>query len=218
MKKVGVLLCGCGNMDGSEIQETVVTLLTLDKLGIKYVCMAENREFEVSNYLEKKLTNEKRNMLKEGARIARGDISNIKKVNVSDLDGLIIPGGVGNIRNLSNFFKDEESVKVSPDVEKLILSFFNEKKPIAAICISPLLLAMVLGNKNIEITLGNSLNIIEKAERLGIKHFICKETEIHIDKKNKIVTTPAYMYNTTIKNIALGIEKCVTKFSEFLGS
>jgi enhancing lycopene biosynthesis protein 2 len=78
MAKIGVLLSGCGVFDGAEIHETVITLLALDRAGAEVVCMAPDMDqLHVINHLTQQETDEKRNVLVESARIARGQIRDL---------------------------------------------------------------------------------------------------------------------------------------------
>ena len=63
MARVGVLLSGCGVMDGAEIHEAVVTLLALDRAGAEIVCMAPDMDqMHVINHVTNKETpGERRN-------------------------------------------------------------------------------------------------------------------------------------------------------------
>lgn len=209
-KKVGVLLSGCGVFDGSEIHETVLTLLAIDRAGAEIVCMAPNMDqFNVINHLTRKETGEKRNVLIESARIARGKIRNLTDVHASDLDALILPGGFGAIVNLSNFAAKGSDVSVHPEVERILQEMNSAGKPIGAICISPVLLAKALLNKKPEVTIGNDQETASAIETMGGKHTACAVDMICIDKKNRLVTTPAYMLGPGIKDVAIGIEKLV---------
>ncbi len=209
-KKVGVLLSGCGVFDGSEIHETVLTLLAIDRAGAEIVCMAPNMDqFNVINHLTRKETGEKRNVLVESARIARGKIRNLTDVHASDLDALILPGGFGAIVNLSNFAAKGSDVSVHPEVERILQEMNSAGKPIGAICISPVLLAKALLNKKPEVTIGNDQETASAIETMGGKHTACAVDMICIDKKNRLVTTPAYMLGPGIKDVAIGIEKLV---------
>jgi enhancing lycopene biosynthesis protein 2 len=210
-KKVGVLLSGCGVFDGAEIHESVLTLLNLDKAGAEIVCMAPDIEFSVVNHITQEATGEKRNVLLESARIARGEIKNLKDVQASDLDALIMPGGMGAAKNLSDFADKGADAVVLPEVKRILQDMVSAGKPVGAICIAPATLAKALEDKNPEITIGNDINTASVLESMGARHFNCNVDMVHVDEKNKIVTTPAYMLGPGIKDIAAGIEKLVDK-------
>jgi enhancing lycopene biosynthesis protein 2 len=210
-KKVGVLLSGCGVFDGSEIHEAVLTLLYLNKAGAEAICMAPDMEFQAVNHLTQAQTDEKRNVLAESARIARGSIHNIAGIRASDLDALIIPGGFGAAKNLSDFAVKGADSKAHPEVSRLIQEMASAQKPIGAICIAPATLTRALSDKHPEVTIGNDAGTAAAIEKMGGRHIQCSVDSIHVDKKNKIVTTPAYMLGPGIKDVALGIEQLVNQ-------
>lgn len=210
MKKIGVLLSGCGVYDGVEIHEAVITMLALDRSGAEIVCIAPDIEqHHVVNHLDGESTDEKRNVLVESARIARGNIKNLKHVNATDIDGLIMPGGFGAAKNLSNFAIKGKDADVNPDVARVINEMVDAGKPVGAICISPAVLAKILENKNPEVTIGNDYGTAEAIEGMGGVHIACTVDNIHVDHANKLITTPAYMLGPGIKDVAEGIEKLV---------
>lgn len=215
MAKIGVLLSGCGVFDGAEIHEAVLTMLALDRAGAEIVCMAPNiQQHHVVNHLTQEEMDEKRNVLVESARIARGDIKDLKDVRAADLDALIMPGGFGAAKNLSDFaFKGADST-VHPEVERILEEMSAVGKPIGAICISPAPLARALPGKALEVTIGNDQSTAEAIEAMGGQHRACAVDMIHLDAANKVVTTPAYMLGPGIKDVAVGIEKLVNKVVE----
>ncbi len=213
--KIGVLLSGCGVFDGSEIHEAVLTLLALDKAGAEIVCMAPNMEqYHVINHLTQEEMPERRNVLVESARIARGEIKDLKDVSANDIDGLIIPGGFGAAKNLCDFAFKGPDATVHPEVLRLLKELIEANKPIGAICIAPALIAKALADKKPEVTIGNDPATAEAIESMGGVHYQCSVDSFHVDEKNKIVTTPAYMLGPTIKYVAEGIEKLVNKVLE----
>ena len=208
-KKVGVLLSGCGVFDGTEIHESVLTLLALDREGAEIICMAPNMEHDIMNHMTKEPAGEKRNVLVESARIARGDIKDLKDVSESEIDALIIPGGFGAAKNLSSFAVEGSNASVHPEVDRIINEMVSANKPVGAICIAPATLTRALSKKSPEVTIGTDAGTASKIEDMGGKHFACAVDGIHIDNKNKLVTTPAYMLGPGIKDVAKGIEKLV---------
>ena len=210
MAKVGVILSGCGVKDGGEIHESVITLLAIDRAGAQIVCMAPNKDLEEVNHLTDKATGAKRSVLAEAARIARGNIKDIKDVKAGDIDAVILPGGLGAAKNLSTFAKDGENCKVDDNVAKLLRDMHSAGKPIGAICIAPAVIAKLFGaDLHPELTIGTDAGTAKALENMGAKHINCKVTDAVVDKKNKIVTTPAYMLATRISEAASGIEKLV---------
>ncbi len=219
MYKVGVLLSGCGVMDGSEIHEAVITLLTLDKEGMEYICIAPNKEqTQVINHLTNQPQNEKRNILIESARIARGNIKDIKNIKPDEIDALIMPGGFGAACNLSSFAKDGANAQIMPEVENLLKELHKLKKPIGAICIAPNIVGKIFGRDNIQITIGTDKNTADVLEKMGVKHINKNAAEIVIDEKNLIVTTPAYMLAKGPKEVEAGITKLVKAIAQLIKS
>ena len=211
-KKIGVLLAGCGVYDGSEIHEAVLTMLFLDQANAEILCMAPNMEqYHVIDHLSGTETSEKRNVLVESARIARGEIKDLKDVQASDLDAIIIPGGFGAAKNLSDFAINNIQAQVHPDVQRIITDMINSQKPVGALCIAPATLTKAIADKQPEVTIGNDQETADLIEKMGGKHVTCAVDQIHIDRDKKIVTTPAYMIGPNIKDIATGIEKLVTE-------
>jgi enhancing lycopene biosynthesis protein 2 len=218
MAKIGVLLSGCGVFDGSEIHEAVLTLLALDRAGAEIVCLAPNVEqAHVIDHLTQKETGEKRNVLVESARIARGEVKDLKDVKAADLDGLTIPGGFGAAKNLSDFAFKGQDATVLPDVQRLLSEMVAAGKPVGAICIAPATLTKALSDKKPEVTIGNDSGTAAAIEAMGGRHKTCTVDMIHVDEANKIVSTPAYMLGPSIKNVAEGIEKLVAKVLELAG-
>ena len=150
MAKIGVLLSGCGVYDGSEIHEAVLTLLALDRAGAEIICMAPNMDhYHVINHITQEVMEEKRNVLVESARIARGEIKDIENVNASDLDGLILPGGLGAAKNLSEFAVKGPETSVHPEVKRILNEMAEAGKPIGAICIAPATLTREIGRAHV---------------------------------------------------------------------
>ena len=215
MAKVGVLLSGCGVFDGAEIHEAVLTLLALDRAGAEVVCMAPNVEqAHVINHLTQEVTAEKRNVLVESARIARGEIKDLKDVQAGDLDALIMPGGFGAAKNLSDFAFKGPQATVLPEVKRLLTDLAAAGKPIGAICIAPATLTKALADRKPEVTIGTDAGTASAIEAMGGRHKSCSVDMIHLDAGNKLVSTPAYMLGPGIKEVALGIEKLVARVVE----
>lgn len=217
-KKVLVVLAGCGAKDGAEIHESVISLLAIDKAGANYEISAPNIEQKhVVNFIDGSELNEKRNVLLEAARIARGNIKDLSKVNMLDYDALLIPGGFGAAKNLCTYAFDGIKASVNADLKKIIRDAYEQKKPIGAICIAPVIVALSLADKNpnITLTLGTDASASKDLEIIGVKSKNCLTTEACIDKENKIVSSPAYMHgNSRISELEQGISKCINAILE----
>ena len=136
--KVGLLLSGCGIFDGSEIHEAVLTMLFLDRAGAQIVCTAPDMEqVHVIDHVTLEAMDQKRNVLVESARIARGNIIDLQILDAKELDALIIPGGFGAVKNLSDFALTGPQARVHPQVQRILSEMLAAGKPIGALCISP---------------------------------------------------------------------------------
>ncbi|MGC9374980.1 MAG: isoprenoid biosynthesis glyoxalase ElbB [Bacteroidales bacterium] len=215
MKKIAVVLAGNGVFDGSEIHEATLTLYSIVKNGASYEIFAPNiDQHHVINHLTGDEMKEKRNVLTEAARIARGKINDLKNFNADNVDAIIFPGGFGVAKNLCTFAFDGTNCKVNIDVEKAIRSMHERKKPIGALCISPVLIAKVLGD--IEVTIGQDKDTAKAINEMGAKHKDTNHGEIIVDKKNKIVTTPCYMLDANIGQVGDGANNVVKKIVEMI--
>jgi enhancing lycopene biosynthesis protein 2 len=210
MKKIGVVLSGCGVRDGSEIHEAVCTLLAIDQAGAEAVCIAPDSELSEVNHCNMEPTGAKRKVLVESARIARGNIKDIREVKASDLDALVFPGGFGAALNLCDFAQKGAAASVNPEVSRLVKEVHAASKPIGAICIAPALIAVILG-KDVgpTLTIGSDASTAAEIGKTGAKHQDCLTTGIVVDQANKIVTTPAYMLAGRISEVYEGIGTCI---------
>jgi len=203
MKKFAVILAGCGVFDGAEIHEATLSLYAIARNGCSYEIFAPDIEqHHVVNHLTGNDMNETRNVLIEAARIARGKIKALSEFKVSDFDALLFPGGFGVAKNLSDWaFKGSEAT-VLPEVSSAILDMINQKKPVGALCISPVLLAAVL--KNVRITVGNDPDTAAAVSVLGADHIVTTHGDVIIDHRYNLATTPCYMLDATIDQIGTG--------------
>ena len=214
---IAVILSGCGNRDGSELQETLSLLLAIDRRGWHYQCFAPEGLYTVVSHLDGSESGEERDLLVESARIARGDIKPLSQFSADDFDVLALPGGMGAARNLSTFAFDGEGMTVRPDVEKAILSTYKLHKPVLAMCIAPMVLAKVLGHQGVILTLGGDNPADRTAARLGAKVQHCGVTDVCVDAEHRVFTTPAYMVGTRISEIFAGAENLVAALEKSLG-
>ena len=204
MKKVAVILAGCGTSDGSEINETVTLLLALDQHNIEYQAFAPDAyQAEVWNHATGKRAEERRNMLVEAARIVRGNILPLTKFNADDFDALLFPGGSGAAKNIFTYAYDGINFKVNKEVEKAIRDTHAQGKPIGAMCIAPLMVAKVIGNANV--TMGSDeCRQAKELAQIGCKHTETTHGGVAIDKENKIYSTPCFMLDATLKDVYQG--------------
>ena len=204
MKKVAVILAGCGTMDGSEINETVTLLLALDQHDIEYLAFAPDAyQAEVWNHATGKRAEERRNMLVEAARIVRGNILPLNKFNADDFDALFFPGGSGAAKNIFTYAYDGINFKVNKEVEKAIHDIHAQGKPIGAMCIAPLMVAKVLGNVNVTMGSGECRQAKE-LPMIGCKHTETTHGGVAIDKEKKVYSTPCFMLDARLKDVYQG--------------
>lgn len=217
-KKIAVVLSGCGVFDGAEITEAVLTHLALRRLGFEVSFLAPDiDQAEVINHATGEHSpGERRNVLVEAARIARGHIQDVGRARAGDFDGAVFPGGYGAAKNLSTWASDGEKLRVNEDTAAFIRALHDAGKPLAFICIAPMVAARVLG-QGVELTIGSSPVEGAAIDHLGGRHVTCKVSEWHVDREHKVVTTPAYMYDASILEVEAGINGAVGAFAELLG-
>lgn len=224
MKRYAIILAGCGPKDGSEIQESVSAMIAISRSGAEYQIFAPDiPQKQVINHLDDKLMTECRYMLVEASRIARGNALPLHRLDVKDYDALIFPGGFGAAKNLFTFAFDGLDFTVMPEIEEKIRSFHNAGKPIGAMCISPLMIAKVLGNKDLPeseqvmITLGpegDLPKLVAKAFGVRVRN-TNSAGEAVSDNINKIVTLPCYMHpDSRISEIADGAERMISEIGK----
>lgn len=214
-KKIGVILSGCGVFDGSEIHEVVLTLLYLDQLGATVQCIAPDIEqHHVINHLAGEETAEKRRVLVESARIARGQVLPLSEAKMDAYDGLIFPGGFGAAKNLCSFAFDGVDCSVNPQLVDLIRAAHSAGKPMGFLCISPVICAKVLGACGVALTIGGDAEVASAIEQMGARHVNREVGEIEADEANKIVSSPAYMCGESIGEVSVGIARLVEKVVE----
>ncbi|MCP4749314.1 MAG: isoprenoid biosynthesis glyoxalase ElbB [Proteobacteria bacterium] len=218
MKKIGVIISGCGVFDGAEIQETVATLAALDNHGLEAVCLAPDiDQMHVVNHLTSEvMEGEKRNVLVESARIARGNISALNENSGDDLDALILPGGFGAAKNLSNYAVNGAGMEVDPMVAEVVNRTHKAGKPVAALCIAPVILARLLKDQSPKLTLGAEGPDAENIAKMGGRHQATTHEEVVVDTENKLITGPCYMLDANIGNIIRGADAVVSKLKELL--
>ncbi len=207
-KKFAVVLSGSGVFDGAEIHEATMTLFSIMKNACVYEIFAPDiPQHHVINHISGEEMNETRNVLVESARIARGKIKPLSEFNPDDFDGLIYPGGFGAAKNLSSFAFDGPDCKVNEDVKASIKGMAKAGKPIGALCISPVIMANVL--EEADLTIGQDKGTAEAVETMGAHHITTNHGEVIIDQKYKLVTTPCYMLDANILQIAEGADNVV---------
>jgi enhancing lycopene biosynthesis protein 2 len=212
-RRIGVLLSGCGVYDGTEIHEAVLTLLALDRRDAKVVmCAPDMPQAGVVDHLSgEPAPGEGRNVLVESARIARGHVRNVARLRADEIDGLVLPGGFGAARNLCDFARQGGECTAHPDVARLVREVHEQGKPIAALCIAPVVVARVLGGEGPVLTIGDDPATAAALESMGATHSRCPASDVVVDRRLRLVTTPAYMLARSISEVADGIERAMTE-------
>ncbi len=196
MKKVAVVLSGCGFLDGAEITEAISTLVAIGQHGADYACFAPDKDVAETNHLTQQATGQSRNVLQEAARIARGDVQALEALKAEDFDALAFPGGYGAALHLCDFAQKGSGGEIDPHVLRIVKEFHEARKPIAAICIAPAIMALAFGEKGVNVTIGEDRDTASEVEKTGAKHTNCAVEKFVVDSSNNVITTPAYMYGT----------------------
>lgn len=191
-----MILSGCGYKDGSEVTEAVSALICLDQANAQVVCFAPTNQIVASD------------------QISRGKTKDLRDLNPSEFDGLLIPGGSGAAKHLSDWAVAGAKCTVLPDVDRVLNAFYNDLKPIAAICIAPAVVARVLGKKGIAVTIGDDANLVAEILKTGAIHETCPVSDYVSDRDHRILSTPAYMYAAQPLEIFNGISKMIREFVE----
>jgi enhancing lycopene biosynthesis protein 2 len=227
-KNVAVVLSGCGVYDGSEITESVATLVHLSSRGCSVKAFAPYQpQMHVVDHTSGEEMKEKRNVLTESARITRGPVEPLDMLDEKDFDAVIFPGGFGAAKNLSTFATVGLDCGIHPKVKGILEKFHGAQKPIGLCCIAPVLAAKALGKQvpNLELTVGcdaaqdskgNTWPHYEAAgaiEAFGATHVVTGLDSAHVDTVNRVVTSGAYMCDAAphevFANVGLMVEEVV---------
>ncbi len=212
--KFAVVLAGCGVYDGAEIHEATLALLAIDQLGSTYQCFAPNmNQHHVINHITGEEMKENRNVLIESARIARGGIKDLKEFNANDFDAIVFPGGFGVAKNLASLAFDGANMNVNNEVEGAVKAMAESGKPIGALCIAPAVMVKIL--EGATVTIGQDPDTINVINELGGSHSITSHGDVIVDKKYNLFTTPCYMLDATISQIAEGAKNVIQKIIEY---
>ena len=216
--RVGVLLYGAGMMDGSEVQEAVLTLLALDRAGAQIVPIAPagNQAEVVNHQTGAAVTGEQRNMLAESARISHGKVVPLESVQPEDLDALILPGGLGFVKSVTTFGKDGAAFGYDPALGQLLTELHRQGKPLGFLCITPVLAARLFGAEKPRLTIGPDAGMMALIEGMGARAVPATAEEVVVDAEARIVTSPAYMVGPSVSHVAVGISQAVERVLELV--
>jgi enhancing lycopene biosynthesis protein 2 len=215
--KTAVILSGCGYLDGSEIRESVLALLALSQQGANVEIFAPDGHLDEVDHLSQAPTGKQRSIIEESARIARSEISVLEELDSRQFDSLILPGGFGAAKNLSNFAQAGSSIVLNADLERILVEFIEAKKPIGSICIAPVLLAKVMQNRGgALLTVGAAdSDAVRAIETMGSKHHVCEANEVVVDSDHRLISTPAYMCSeASLGEIFQGIQELVIRIQK----
>jgi len=211
-KRVGVVLSGNGYLDGAEIHEATLSLLALDRMDAQVSCFAPDVEqSDVVDHISGKAIGERRNVLRESARIARGQIADIAQARAADLDALVFPGGYGAAKNLCDFARAGADARPHPEVARLVREMHSARKPMAFLCIAPAIVASVFKGSGVKtrLTIGKDEGTASALQAMGATHDPQPVDGVTVDKENRIVSTPCYMMATRIREIEVGVERAL---------
>lgn len=225
--KIGLLLSGCGVYDGAEIQEAILSMLAIEEAGATVVGISINKDqYHVINHTNGEVTTESRNMLIEAARITRGIIYDISQISPADIDALVIPGGFGSAKNFSSWAFNGPDGTILPEVKLMIVNMINVGKPIAALCVSPILISLALKDTSLNpiLTLGTILekspydiaNFNEGIKKNGGEFVEIGLNEINVDEKLKIVCSPCYMQEATMSDIRKSTQLAINRLIQLI--
>ena len=224
---IGLLLSGCGVYDGAEIQEAIFSMLAIEEIGATVVPISIDQEQNhVINHLTGEVTGEKRNMMVEAARITRGNVSEINSIDISTLDAVVIPGGFGSAKNFTTWAFDGPAGTINDAVKKFILAMHGAKKPILALCVSPVVVAKAFENSGVSttLTIGSSTSpspyTISDFEAgivaTGAKTEQANLGEVALDEENKIISAPCYMMEASLLDVKNNISNAINVLKSIL--
>lgn len=214
MKHIAVVLSGCGFKDGAEITETISSFIALGEHDVHYSTYSLDEDFQAQNHINDE-QQETRNILVESSRMTRGKIDSLNNLNPENYDAIIFPGGFGVAKYFCDFASLGHKATVNSNIKKIIVNFHEQSKPIGAFCIAPALMALVLGKHGVALTVGNDPEVAKEIEKTGAQHIECEVTDYVTDRENKMITTPAYMYDSAKPiEVFTGIQKAIKEIVE----
>jgi enhancing lycopene biosynthesis protein 2 len=214
MKKIAIILSGCGVYDGTEIHESVLSLLAIERNGASWHCFAPDIEqLHVVNHKTGELAEEKRNVLVESARIARGNIEDLATLNADEFDALLLPGGFGAAKNLTDFAVNGAECSINTHVASACRDFYHAGKPVGYLCIAPTIMPLIYG-EGVRGTVGSDPDTVAAFSAMGGEHVACPVDDIVYDERYQALSTPAYLLAKNISEAASGIDKLIHKLIE----
>tara|TARA_B100000482_G_scaffold128674_1_gene93466 strand:- start:1330 stop:1983 length:654 start_codon:yes stop_codon:yes gene_type:complete len=213
-RKVAVVLSGCGYLDGAEVTEAVSSLIALSEEGATVEVFAPKATQKEVDHNSDEETGKERNLFEDVARITRGRVTDLENLKEENFDAMVIPGGFGAAKNLSDFAVKASKGKVLPVLEKAIKDFHAASKPIAVFCIAPAMLSLVLGKEGVALSIGNDEGTAAEIEKTGAEHINCDVDDFVTDREHKVISAPAYMYDAKPHEVYTGIRKAIHELIE----
>jgi enhancing lycopene biosynthesis protein 2 len=212
-KRIGVVLSGCGQRDGSDVAEAVLALLVIERAGAQAVCVAPDVDQPaVVEHLPGKTTRGSRNARLEAARIAGAGVLKLGDLGSDAIDALLIPGGEGAVTTLSDYAVKHELCQVHPDVARLLRAMLQGRRPMGFFGLAALLAARVLGPAaGVRVTLGTKAGPVAKhAAIMGADVRPCTPEDVIVDQKARVYTTPGLLAEgATLATVARAVDRLV---------
>ncbi len=204
-----MILAGCGQHDGSETHEVILTLLSLEQEGVEWQAFAPDiQQTCVINHVDESLcSGDSRSVLQESARLVRGKIQSLSELDVQAFDAIVFPGGLGAVTNLCDWHEKKASFDFQIDVKRVIEQAKAQNKPMGFICIAPVMIPKIYPGARL--TIGHEQSIASQLEAMGCVHVNCPADDVVIDRAHKIVSTPANMVAKHINEVFVGIKKLI---------
>jgi enhancing lycopene biosynthesis protein 2 len=210
---VGVLLSGLGHGDGSDVQETVLTTLYLQQAAADATFIAPGgAQLDVIDHHATKKVDERRDILIESSRATRKKILPLDQIDPAQLNALIIPGGLGAVKNLCDFFSAGENCRVHEGVRHLVGILVRRKRAIGVLSHGAVLLARILQNRQgitPTLTVGNDAEMAGHIQAMGGINVPTKADEALIDEQNRLVSAAGLISGGDLAVAARGIENLV---------
>lgn len=199
-RSVAVVLAGCGNLDGNNVIEVMALLHAIASEGASYSCFAPRMEqHEVVNHLTGQVVPERREVMAEAARLVQGNVRELGEFHAEEFDALAFPGGLGVIKNLCAYALSGMDCTVNTRVEAAIRDTHRQGKPIAALCIAPVLVARVL--RDVAVTLGGDCPPARDIVAYGAQHRVCGAGEYTVDARHRVYSSPCFMLPNDIVTV-----------------
>jgi enhancing lycopene biosynthesis protein 2 len=212
-KRIGVVLSGCGQRDGSDVAEALLTLLVIERAGAEPLCAAPDADQPiVVDHLRGRDVKGTRNARSEAARLAGQRVMTLGELAVDGLDGLVIPGGEGAIVTLSDYAEKRELCQVQPDVVRLLRGMLQTRRPVGLVGLAAILGARVLGPvAGVRLTLGaKGTPAAKHAAIMGADVRPCAAEDVIVDAKSRVSSTPGYLAEgATLPGVARAIDRLV---------